>query len=198
MSTIFDPRQFVKDLLQHISVPLDDNVTPAQIISLYEGGPENARHLLFVNNYHAVITVGRHQERESGDGKRILGKPIRYDADVPVYVSAINKAGSTAAVLLNKIRLALIGAVESVALDDDADFRVTSSEEQNQTIGGYTPMWIDKYILHVRPLTGTGFSSGVYPISGGGGGGGGGVFYYGFEIISAAQCFESGFERVLI
>ena len=136
------------------------------------------------------MTVGRHSERESGDGKRIQGIPLRYDGEVPVNVVAVNKLTSTAPILLNKIRLAILQAVENAALYAKADFSVISDEGNNQqATGGHDPLHADRYRIRIRPLSSLpdfGGSSGIIPP----------ILYYGFEYMSASYLFEEGFERV--
>jgi hypothetical protein len=184
--SITDPRRFVKDLLKAISVSVDDDVTPAQMISILEDGPDNVYQLFYIDGIDAVITVGRHSERESGDGKRIQGIPIRYDAEVPVYVSSVNKSYSTAPLTLNKVRRAIIAAIENAALYTAADLSVISDGNSSQVMGGHDPLWMDRYLIRVRPMPPGGGS--ITPD----------VLYYGFELISGAYKFEDGFERVWI
>lgn len=191
--SITDPRRFVKDLLKTISVFLDDESTHASIACAYEDGPDNSIQLFYDLGYDVVISVGRHSERESGDSKRILGIPLRYDGEVPVYVTAVNKSNSTAPVTLNKVRLAILQAVENAALYAKADLSVLRDDGNNQVVGGHDPLHMDRYWIRVRPLS-------SLPDFGGSSGGSSGIVppttYYGFEWISAGYNFEDGFERV--
>jgi len=109
-----------------------------------------------VNQYHAVISVERHTERESGDTRRIQEVPLRYSSDVPVKVVAVDRAGVTAVKLLNKIRLSIIAEVESHAKGIRGMLTVQSGRGGSQIIGGFDPLFQDEYILSLRPLEGEG------------------------------------------
>ena len=148
----FDHREQVKNILQLISVTKDDGVATASLIIMYEGGPENLKHLFYVNDFDAVITIERPRTRESGDGKRIQDEPLRYDASVPVNVCAVNRTGVTAAKLLNKIRLAIEGIVEAVAQRATFTLIVETGEPRNTVMGGYDPLWFDRYVFRYRPM----------------------------------------------
>lgn len=148
----FDHRQNVKNILLGVTATLDDDATPADIIVLYEGGPENLKYLFYVTDYHAVITIERPQMRESGDMKRIQDVPLRYNADVPVNVVAVDQTGVTAAKLLNKIRLSLEATIEAAAQQIGYTLIVQQSRGYSQIMGGYDPLWMDKYTITYRPM----------------------------------------------
>jgi hypothetical protein len=159
--SINDPRQYIKDILTPISVTLNNGVTPAQVIVLYESGPESLRHLFNINQYDAVITIVRHDERESGPGKRIQDVPLRYNMEVPIHVIAIDKTGVTATKLLNKIRRQIIVLVEAAAQGpflwaSRGTITVQRSGETNQVMAGFDPLWQDDYTISLRPYTGDG------------------------------------------
>jgi hypothetical protein len=126
------------------------------IIVMYEDGPENLKHLLYVNDYDAIITVGRQTDTESGDGKRIQDVPLRYSGRVPISVTAIDRAGYTAAELLNEIRWNMTAIVHVFADTTRTTVTITQSEARNTIEGGYDPLWIDKYIITFRPTQGLG------------------------------------------
>ena len=149
MAAIYDPRQYLKDLFTGMMAGYD-------ILVIYEDGPENLKHLLYVNDYDAVILVGRQVDTESGDGKRIQDGPIRYSGRVPISAVAIDRAAFTAAELLNEIRWNLTAVVHVFADKTRTTVTVTQSESRNAIMGGYDPLWIDKYIITFRPNEGLG------------------------------------------
>jgi hypothetical protein len=154
--SIDSPQEFVKGILTGVTATLDNGVTHASIVVLFEDGPENLRRLFYVNQYHAVISVGRQTERESGETRRIQDVPLRYSSDIPVKVVAVDRAGVTAAKLLNKIRLDIIAEVESHAKGIRGTLTVQSGRGGSQIIGGFDPLFQDEYILSLRPLEGEG------------------------------------------
>ena len=103
----FDHRTQIKNILGTVSTTIDDGFTIANIMVMYRGGPENLKPLFYVNDFDAVITIDRPDTQESPPDRRIQDEPLRYNASVPVYVCAINKATVTATKLLNKIRQAV-------------------------------------------------------------------------------------------
>jgi hypothetical protein len=156
MAAIEDPRLYIKDILTPIIITLDDNVTPADVVVIYEGGPESLRHLFFVNNYDAVITVERHSEWESGETKRIQDVPLRYTGNVPVNAISRDKTGVTATKLLNKIRREIINLIEAAAQGpfpwaSRATITVKQTGDAKQITGGYDPLWQDSFVIQFRP-----------------------------------------------
>ena len=147
-----DPRSFLRSILLGVTATRDDNVTPVTILVIYEGGPETYRYIFEVIGFDACITVGRHIGTESGDGKRIQDEPLRYNARVPVHVSAVDKTGITATKVLNKIRVSMITQIEANAQTNDYTWILQRGQEVNQRQGGYDPLWQDSYMVLQRPL----------------------------------------------
>ena len=147
-----DPRNLLATVLAGVAATEDDNVTPVTIQIIYQGGPETYREMFIVAGIDAVIALGRHSEMESGDGKRIQDIPIRYTASIPMYVSAMDKTGITATKLLNKMRLSIQTEIETNAADAAYTWTLQRDESQSQRMGGYDPLWQDKYMVNQRPL----------------------------------------------
>ena len=147
-----DPRNLLKAVIAAVAATKDNGVTAANIDIIYEGGPETLKHLFYTVGSDAVITLGRHSEQESGDGKRIQDIPIRYTASIPMTVTAVDKPGITATKLLNKIRLSLTTQVETNANDADYTYTLQRDENASRRMGGYDPLWSDVYRVTQRPL----------------------------------------------
>ena len=147
-----DPRDRLSTILSAVTATKDDDVTPAVIQVIYQGGPETYRYLFDDAGLDAVIVVGRHTEEESGAGKRIQDIPLRYSATVPVYVSAVDKTDITATLLLNKIRLSIQAQVEANAQTVDYTWILQRDDSQNQRMGSYDPLWQDRYTVIQRPM----------------------------------------------
>ncbi len=150
MAAIYDPREYLKNILAPIMAATYD------IIVLYEDGPENLKHLFYVNDYDAVITIGRQIETESGDGRRIQDKSLRYPSRVPISAIAIDRAAYTATELLNEIRWNLVALIGTNAPGLRATITVAQNESRNTIEGGYDPLWIDRYMVTFRPTEGLG------------------------------------------
>lgn len=148
-----DPRARLETILTTVTATIDDDVTPATIIVIYRGGPETYRHLFYTVNADVVLAIERHRETESGDGKRIQDIPIRYDAMIEFWASAVDKTGLTATKVLNKICLSVQTQIEATAQTADYTWRVNRDEGSNQRIGGLDPLWQDHYVIEQRPMT---------------------------------------------
>lgn len=150
-----DPRARLRTILSTVSATEDNDITLATIYIIYEGGPETFRYLFYTVGADAVISLERHTEQESGDGKRLHDNPIRYVANIGFSVNAVDKTGITATKLLNKIRTSIIGRIEANAQSADYTWILRRDEPQNMRIGGLDPLWQDHYTAIQRPMTDT-------------------------------------------
>lgn len=151
MSTV-NYRSEVKNILNFINTTIDDGLTVADIIVMYQGGPENLKPLFLVNDFDVVVTVGAVRTRESGEQRRIQDKPIRQDAYVPVTVCSIDKTGVTATKMLDKMKYEIFNTFGVSAQRPTATVIVETGEPRNMVSGGYDPIWFDEYVVHYRPL----------------------------------------------
>ena len=149
-----DHRLRVKIALGAVTGTLDDGVTAAQIIIVYSGSPENFKQWFYIYDYDAVITIDRPRVTVDAMDKVIQSIPLRFPADVPFHVSAVDKTGLTATKLLNKIRNSASQAIRSSAQPAGYKLILRSSSGNNQTMGGYDPLWRDDYVVLYRPRTG--------------------------------------------
>lgn len=145
-------REEIKNILGLISTTIDNGLTAADILVMYEGGPENLKPLFLVNDMDVVITVGPVRTRESGDMRRIQDKPIRQDVYVPVHVCSMDKTGVTATLMLDKMKFEFFYLVGVLAQRPTATIIVESGDARNMIAGGYDPIWMDSYTFHYRPL----------------------------------------------
>ena len=149
-----DIRGRVKNALVAVTGTLDDDVTAAKIITVFSGSPENFKQWFYIYDYDAVITIDRPNITVDAVNKVIQSIPLRYPADVPFHVSAVDKTGLTATKLLNKIQNSIAAAVNLSAQPAGYKLLMRGSRGNNQTIGGYDPLWRDDYIWLYRPETG--------------------------------------------
>lgn len=150
-----DPRTLVKNLLLGVTATLDDDVTGADIIVMFQGGPETYLYLFNVTDFDVVIDVERHEEREAAPDRRIQDVPLRYPVMVPVHVTAVDKTTMTATLVLEKVRKSIINVIETNAQSADYTFIVERDQSNNQRLGGMDPLWRDDYRITVRPMEGT-------------------------------------------
>lgn len=150
-----DPRVRLRDILQTVSATIDDDLTPASILIIYEGGPETLIHLFYDEDEDVVISLERHVEQESGEGRRLRDVPIRYDAVIGFSVNSVDKTGITATKVLNKVRLSIINRIEVNAQDDDYTWILRRDNSENIRIGGFSPLWQDHYTVIQRPMIDT-------------------------------------------
>ena len=149
-----DQRARVKNALGAVTATLDDDATPADIIIVYAGSPENFKQWFYIYDYDAVITIDRPRVTVDAMDKVIQSIPLRYPADVPFHVSAVDKTGLTATKLLNTIRNSIELAVNASAQPAGYKLMMLGSRGNNQTMGGYDPLWRDDYVWQYRPRTG--------------------------------------------
>ena len=148
MST--DPRSKLKNLLIGVTATLDDGVTAAQIIVLYEGGPENLKYLFNVTDYDAVITIKRWNERRAPHPYMLQNWPQRYEKYVPASVSAVDKSTVTATKLLTKIRDSIRVIIQGVGLGTEYAWFMQENTGDYRYVGGIENVWVDDYNFFYR------------------------------------------------
>ena len=153
MSTT-DPRNMTKNLLGGVTATLDDDVTAAQIIVVYSGSPENYKQWFYIYDYDAVITIDPPRMRAAPEDRRIQDRPRRYNSDVWVHISAVDKTTVTATKLLNKINVAIEGVVGVTASTYEWNIYYQTSRPYTVPMGGYDPLWRRDIVLRYRPLAG--------------------------------------------
>lgn len=145
-----DPRSELRTILTPVAATKDNGVTAATIGIIFEGGPETYMQVL--TTYDCCLSIGRHREDESGREKRIQDIPIRYDVRIPLHVSARDKTGITATLLLDKVRRSIISNIEANAGDIDYTWTLERDDATNTRMGGFDPLWQDSYQVYMRPL----------------------------------------------
>lgn len=145
-----DPRSELKAILTTVAATKDNGITAATIGTIFEGGPETYMQVL--TTYDCCLSIGRHREEESGRERRIQDIPIRYNARIPLHVSARDKTGITATKLLEKVRLSIISVVEANAGNVDYTWTLERDDATNMRMGGFDPLWQDNYTVFQRPL----------------------------------------------
>ena len=147
-----DPRARLETILSTVTATNDLGVL-VTILVIYEGGPETYRYLFTTAAQDVVMAISRHTEQESGDGKRIQDIPLRYNAQIEFWASAVDKTNLTATMVLNKVRLSVITQLQANAQDADYTWILRRDEGRNMRMGGLDPLWQDHYVVEQRPMT---------------------------------------------
>ena len=149
----FDPRAEVKTLLDTVSVTVDGGGA-ATLLVMYTGGWENLKQLFLVDLYDAILAVDPATKVMAAPDRRIQDVPLRYNADVPVHVLAINTATVTATTILEKIRVDIRNVIEADPQKPEFTVFISRVQPANRPRGGYDPLWQDDYVFYIRPLEG--------------------------------------------
>jgi len=144
-----DPRVTLKtmvDAWMALNTPvIDDNVTPATFISLWESGPERMKYLFFDagTDYDFIMTFGNPETRST---RPIQDIPVHYQMVYPITVTTTDKytAGvlvSTGVYLQYKVTWEIRDAIEFQAQSVPAAVpaytaRVTTERTIHKRVGG--------------------------------------------------------------
>ncbi len=116
-----DPRTTIKEIIDtYIAanpIKLDDGVSNASILSIWERGPETLKHIFYTENYDIVITFG---EPRSRSVRNIQDVPVHYNMTYPITITTVNQPligalTATAMKMQYKVTLALRTAIEASA-----------------------------------------------------------------------------------
>jgi len=150
----FDPRAEVKDILEGGVTATVDAGGAATLLFMYTDGWEPFKKLFIVDGYDALIVVAPSTKVMAEDNKRIQDVPLRYNANVPVQVLAINTSTVTASTILEKIRKSVRAVIEAAPQQVEYTIFLSRVQPANRPRGGYNPLWQDDYIIYIRPLIG--------------------------------------------
>lgn len=140
-----DPRSTIMaGIIANIgAIKLDNGVTNANVLHMWEGGPEQLKYLFFSAGYDIVISYGEPRSRSQ---RPIQDVPVHYNMTYPVTVSIVDKPQSgvlvsTASRGQYKVTYALRNAVaafaQSVAgASPNYTLIVNSDDTQVRHVGG--------------------------------------------------------------
>lgn len=134
----------IKNLLSGITTTIDDNVTAADIIVLYEGGPETLRWLFFVNDFDVVVTL---REPDVEMRRWIQDVPEHHFEGVQVTVTTIDKLGVTGVKLQGKMRTQIRATFEAAAHGPTYILRIPRERPTTRRKGGIDKVWENNYII---------------------------------------------------
>lgn len=149
-----DPRNMIKNRLGGVTATLDDDATPADIIIVYSGSPENYKQWFYIYDYDAVITIDAPQMIPTPENRRITDRPIRYSSNVMLHITAVDKTTVTATKLLNKINVSIEGVIGTAGSTYNWNYYYNASRPYTVPMGGYDPLWRRDITIRFRPQSG--------------------------------------------
>jgi len=143
---ITNPKYHIKNIIDNITTTKDNGVTAAQLLFIYEHGPEDLDYLFFNQDYDIVVTVGDPDPNTaSGDRREIQDQPVHYTGIYPVTVFSMDKYSPvgnlvcTATKMQHKLTLALRTIIEANAQQTTYTIKITAGRPRNRRVGG---LWL--------------------------------------------------------
>ena len=140
------PKATIKNIIQVITTTIDDG-TAADIITLYEGGPETLRYLFFLLDYDVVVTIDDPNVVSQRD---IQDVPEHYAELHPVTVTSVDKAGVTATRMEAKMLTQMRAVIEDAAHGSNYTLKIIRESSSNRRKGGIDRVWETTYWVQYR------------------------------------------------
>lgn len=132
------PKLTIKNILSTIASTIDDGVTVADIVVMYEGGPETLKYLFEVTDYDVVITVDDPTTRNI----RFIQNVPEHHPDIhKVTATCIDKTGVTATLMMHKIQTEVRFAIEAAAQGATYILEIVNETFSNRRKGGIDRVW---------------------------------------------------------
>ena len=123
----------VRTIVDTITTTIDDNATPAAILTMYQGGPETLRYLFFIEDFDVVVTVGDPAVQSQRDLQNV---PEHYSEIHPVTVTTVDKTGVTATKMQRKMRVQVRAVIEAAAQGTNYIVKIMRESSSNRRKGG--------------------------------------------------------------
>lgn len=123
----------VRTIVDTITITIDDNVTAADILTMYQGSPETLRYLFFIEDLDVVVTVGDPAVQSQRD---IQDVPEHYSELHPVTVTTVDKTGVTATKMQRKMRVQMRATIEAAAQGTNYTVKIIRESSSNRRKGG--------------------------------------------------------------
>ena len=140
------PKATIKNIVQAITTTID-NGTAADIITLYEGGPETLKYLFFLLDYDVVVTIDDPNVVSQRD---IQDVPEHYAELHPVTVTSVDKTGVTATRMEAKMRTQMRAVIEAAAHGLNYTLKIIRESSSNRRKGGIDRVWETTYWVQYR------------------------------------------------
>ncbi len=131
------PKLTIKNILSTITSTIDDG-TPANILVIYEGGPETLKYLFAVPNYDVVVTI---EDPNTRNIRFIQNVPEHHPDVHRVTVTCIDKTGVTATIMEYKMQVQVRATIEAAAQGATYILEIVNETFSNRRKGGLDRVW---------------------------------------------------------
>ena len=137
------PKQTVKNIVQTITTTIDDG-SPADIVFMYEGGPETLKYLFHVTDYDVVVTI---EDPDTRAIRPIQNVPEHHPDIHKVTVTCIDKTGVTATLMIAKMTTQMRVTIEAAAQGPDYILEIERETFSNRRKGGLDRVWERNFFI---------------------------------------------------
>ena len=137
------PKLTIKNLLSTITSTIDDG-TPANILVIYEGGPETLKYLFAVPNYDVVVTI---EDPNTRNIRFIQNVPEHHPDVHRVTVTCIDKTGVTATIMEYKMQVQVRATIEAAAQGATYILEIVNETFSNRRKGGIDRVWERNFFI---------------------------------------------------
>ena len=138
----------IRTIVDTITTTIDNNVTAADIITMYAGSPETLRFLFFIEDVDVVVTVGDPAVQSQ---RYIQDVPEHYPELHPVTVTTADKTGVTATKMQRKMRVQMRAVIEAAAQGTNYTVKIIRETSSNRRKGGVLELvWETTYYVQYK------------------------------------------------
>ena len=131
-----------------VTVTIDDDATPADILYIYAGGPETLKWDFYIYDFDVVVTI---DDPTVAAQRWIQDIPEHHVEGMDVVVTTIDKMKGAISVtgtkMQEKMRIALRARVEAVAHGPNFILRMPTERPQARRKGGLDRVWETRYTI---------------------------------------------------
>ena len=138
----------VKNIVSGVATTIDDNVTVADIVVMYQGSPETIRFLFNIEDMDVVVTVEDPAVQSQRD---IQDVPLHYPEVHPVTVTTMDKVGVSGTKMQRKMRAQMRAVVEAAAHGINYTLKIIRESSSNRRQGGILEkVWTTTYHVEYK------------------------------------------------
>ena len=137
------PKLTIKNILSTITSTIDDG-TPANILVIYEGGPETLKYLFAVPNYDVVVTI---EDPNTRNIRFIQNVPEHHPDVHRVTVTCIDKTGVTGTIMEYKMQVQVRATIEAAAQGATYILEIVNETFSNRRKGGLDRVWERNFFI---------------------------------------------------
>ena len=138
----------VKNIVSGVATTIDDDVTAADIVVMYQGSPETIRYLFNIEDMDVVVTV---EDPAVQSRRDIQDIPEHYPEVHPVTVTTMDKVGVTGTKMQRKMRAQMRSVVEAAAQGINYTLKIIRESSSNRRQGGILEkVWTTTYHVEYK------------------------------------------------